>query len=79
MLDGSQERQLAETAARFDWLARRHREQAEHLDGFLAELQVTIARQYQDVVVQLQSPQDNAAAAASGQAGDGQGTVGSSS
>lgn len=72
MLDGSQERQLAETAARFDWLARRHREQAEHLDGFLAELQATIARQ-------LQSPPDRGVAATSDQAGDGQRTVGSPS
>ncbi|HEY3407851.1 MAG TPA: hypothetical protein VGK53_06750 [Propionicimonas sp.] len=79
MLDGSQERQLAETAARFDWLARRHREQAEHLDGFLAELQATVAGQHQDVVAQLQSPQDRGAAATSDQAGDGQGTVGSPS
>jgi len=79
MLDGSQERQLAETAARFDWLARRHREQAEHLDGFLAELQATIARQHQEVVAQLQSPHDRGAAATSDQAGDGLGTVGSPS
>ncbi len=79
MLDGSQERLVAETAARFDWLARRHREQAEHLDGFLAELQATIAGQHQDVVAQLQSPQDRGAAATSDQAGDGVGTVGSPS
>ena len=79
MLDGSQERQLAETAARFDWLARRHLEQAEHLDGFLAGLKGTIAQQHQDVVAQPQPPHDRAGVAGSAQAVDGQGTVGSAS
>jgi hypothetical protein len=60
MLEGSQERQLAETAARFDWLARRHLDIAEQLDTFLQQLEATVATQHQDVLAQLQSQQGTA-------------------
>ena len=79
LLDGSEEGRVAETAARFDWLARRHLEQAERLDGFLTQLDATIARQHQDVLAQLQSPRTGAATSAVAQLGDGEGTVGSPS
>ena len=57
MLDGSSERQIAETAARFDWLARRHATEAERLDTFMRDLEATVARQHEEVVAQLKSLQ----------------------
>ncbi len=72
MLEGSSERQIAETAARFDWLARRHAAEAERLTTFMRELEATVARQHEDVVGLLTSrhgPTDAAPAAGSEGAG----------
>lgn len=78
MLVGSQERQIAETAARFDWLARRQGEQAEHLDAFLAALEATLARQHEDLLARL-DPQNTASVPAVNQVSANQGTVGPAS
>ncbi len=63
MLEGSEERQIAETAARFDWLARRHLDIAEQLDTFLQQIEATVSAQHQDVLAQLQSQQGTAGSA----------------
>lgn len=55
MLDGSSERQIAETAARFDWLARRHATEADRLDAFMKDLEATVARQHEEVIAQIES------------------------
>lgn len=55
MLEGSQERQIAETAARFDWLARRHSEEAERLDAFKSSLEDTLARRHEEILALLQA------------------------
>lgn len=66
MLDGSQERQIAETAARFDWLARRHTEQAERLDAFARELDASLARQREEILTLLRSQGSGSAAPSTG-------------
>lgn len=60
MLEGSQERQLAETAARFDWLARRHTEDAERQAALRQELAETFARQHAELLALLQNRQAGA-------------------
>ncbi len=57
MLDGSSERQIAETAARFDWLARRHEAEAERLDTFMNAVEATLARHQDEVVARLDALQ----------------------
>lgn len=53
MLEGSQERQIAETAARFDWLARRQTEQDERLDAFESSLEAALARRHDELLALL--------------------------
>lgn len=53
MLEGSPERQIAETAARFDWLARRHVEDAERLDSFMDDLESSLVRRHEELLAQL--------------------------
>lgn len=72
MAEGSQERQIAETAARFDWLARRHTEQAAALEVFRGELEGLIQRQHREVLARLELGRDGSVSA-----GDDQGIVGS--
>ena len=60
MLEGSPERQIAETAARFDWLARKHLEIAEQLDAFLLQIEATVAAQHEDVLAQIKGQQGTA-------------------
>jgi hypothetical protein len=55
MLEGSQERQIAETAARFDWLARRQSEEAERLDAFAGSLEATLTRRHEQILALLQA------------------------
>lgn len=55
MLEGSQERQIAETAARFDWLARRHSEEAERLDAFKTSLEETLSQRHEEILALLQA------------------------
>ena len=74
MLEGSQERQIAETAARFDWLARKHTEQAERLDAFTRELDATLARQREEILTLLR-PEGSAPTARIVEP-DGSGTAG---
>ncbi len=69
MLEGSTERQVAETAARFDWLARRHEAEAERLDTFMRDLEATVTRNHEDLVTQLHALRAGADAAPS-DAGD---------
>lgn len=75
MLEGSSERQIAETAARFDWLARRHTAEAERLDAFMRDLEATVARQHEEIVAQLKALQEPGAPAREAES-DGQRTAG---
>ena len=70
MLEGSTERQIAETAARFDWLARRHEAEAERLDSFMRDLEATVARNHDDLVAQLHAGQAGVAPAPAAEDGD---------